>query len=792
MASKKENNSAHKPNFALPSSREVNEHHQAMYNNIIPSEAFGNYRISKTDSGLIYQNKYEQIIYYSASRSLLVDPFITTIVNLDEKLVKKLKRYPISEVRKDFFSLVCFLEEPIIGQITSELMHKIFASTNENILIISPPNAGKTSNVIEYLLENNIPFILFVPLTLQVTEISKKYHQLFKVDSDTELKEIKDALFHKKSIITVYDKADTISSKLKYPIDYVCVVDEYHKLVTDSNYRGKAILGLKNIMYRFIRTIALTGSPYGCIDYRRERLKFKLVRIKPVKNNIESNGINLEKKFHIVKDCGFNNQIISNLFGLLEKFKSNELQVVFANNKETLKKIEKYLIIELGISEKDIVLFTSLTKQHSVQNEIVETGKIPENIRYLLSTSVLATGVNIKAKADKIYILSEPSVVEVYQFINRFRYGVGDVYDLINKSSEQESELKYYKFSEYQARDIDSWEYVAKYLTGLAQYREFPAEKIFGSKKDDEKSLGFLHIQNKNVEIFEELITYMSLRGFFNLSLRNEQVRKLFIAKYIGNQKIVINSISDLVQNGSLPKPVGRDKLKINFEEAARIINQFHDDVFNYLRKDGRYFKYAPYKQNKFVNQHFKKNTNFSNDFLPLNPDAQELSEYFNPYVWYLSVGLDNNLALKLIKHSNCSKLFNNLKYYYYARVYELNIDRVRKDDFEGVNRLEYNLVSKLHSYITDKGTISLTELKRLVRENSKNDFLKYFSKGMISRLDNIYDISTNHKKVNGRFKRNVYHFKKISTIDSLLDKFDVDLTGENLGMLNKAINLVA
>jgi hypothetical protein len=176
---------------------------------------------------------------------------------------------------------------------------------------------------------------------------------------------------------------------------------------------------------------------------------------------------------------------------------------------------------------------------------------------------------------------------------------------------------------------------------------------------------------------------------------------------------------------------------------------------------------------------------------LQLNPDAQELSEYFNPYVWYLSVGLDNNLSLKLINHSNCSELYNNLKYYYYARVYDLNTNGLRKVNFKGVAQLEYKLVSKFHNFITDKGKLSITELKNLVQETSKNDFLKHFSKGIKSRFDKIYDVSTNHKKDNGRPKGNVYNFKKISTIDSLLDKFKVNLTDDDLGMLNRAINLV-
>lgn len=779
MTTKEENISDNKTNLSLPSNRKVNAFHQAM-SNIFTSEVIGNYKLVQIESKLYYLNRYEQIWYDPELKCKVTKPPAKTEYNIDRGLIRKLKKYSILEIREDFFSLSCVIEIDIEEKISPELFENILQEKIENILFISLPNSGKTYNTIIYLKKKKIKFVYLVPLRSQVIQYQKD-HELKSVDKETSEDLIKEYFSQGESIVTVYDQISKVFKAIDYPPDYYLIIDEYHKLVTDSNYRGNAIRSIREVMHRFGRTIGLTATPYGSLDYRDCEKRFKIIKFNSAKKGVRVTN------YIIVTGCHKNrfNIIIEKL---LLKYPSDSLQVIFRNDIEDLNKLEKFIIEELGEKKEDILIFSSETKEDEIQLKIIETRKVPSNIKFLLCTSAFSTGLNIDVEADNIFIGSESSIVEVYQFINRFRNGVNTVYDLIEGSDPDSQGKKFYKFSEYQARILDSWEMLSEQLNGLKLYREFNVNSLFKSSSEKEYVENEIIERNGFAEPFEEYIIFQGLKSYFKMSIKNQEVRKLFLERYLEENKIIIFNIDTLIDLKP-KKNMGKVKdIRQNFSQIVDLIKHYPSQIqFRLNRKN--LIDIKQYKNNRFISNFFKNN-NSSQPVRELSEVSLEiLSEFFGAFKWYLSVGVEKELAIKLINTDKYQGLYYSIKFVYY-----LSLDDQKKQFHEykrigsNLNKHEIKFVQQLNNYLIKQDSVTAQSLKSKFNKISNSVIHDYLKSGYIARLGKIYNLDRIYNNAKSQGEKSGYKFRNIDEVGEILSQFDVKLSNDELKELIRII----
>ncbi|HMN50216.1 MAG TPA: DEAD/DEAH box helicase family protein [Ignavibacteriaceae bacterium] len=779
MTPVKNNSTDDKRNLSIPSTRKQNEFNQAL-SNIYPDEGIcGNYKIIKVGSKLLYQNIYEQLFYDADSKTICSKPPISTSINLDKILIQKLVDYPLSEVINDFFSMSYDYERVIDGKINLELIDTIIKKIKENILLISPPNSGKTFNVIKYLLEKKIKFVLIVPLNSQVWQL-KEDHLLKDVDKDTAELLVKDFINQGESIVTVYDQIPKIFKCISYPPDYYLIIDEYHKMVTDSNYRGNAIRSIREVMHRFGRTIALSASPYGCIDYRNPGERFKIVNLIS-----DAPGVCINE-YKIVTGCQENrfNILIKEL---LIKYQSNSLQIIFRNHINDLEITKKFITEKMHIMEDDVLIFSSETKDDEIQLQIIETGKIPSNIKYLLCTSAISTGLNIYSKADKIYIGSEPSIVEVYQFINRFREGVDTVFDLIEGDPDPQ-EKHFYKFREYQSRSLDSWEFLAEYLMGLKLYRELEPDILFKRRYNVEYKEKEIIEKNGSLEPFEEYIIFRGLKDYFKMSIKNQQVRKLFLKKYLGKNKIIIESIDGIIDlKPILTKRIEHD-FRQNFPKYIDLINHYPSKVQNHLYNKNL-INFREYENNRFIRNFFAHNDRSEKAIGLDDVGPDNLSSFFEPFKWYISLGIEKDLAIKLISIEKCEELYYSLKFIYYLSLKdELKLTNEYKRIGSKLNLNERKFAQQLNEFLNKQNSVTSKNLKSKFNKKSKSVLHNYFKSGYVERLKKVYRNTRVYNNAKKDGHRSGYKFKDILKLNEVVSQFGVNLLAEELKELTEII----
>ena len=301
-------------------------------------------------------------------------------------------------------------------QINNDIL-KDLCINNDNMLMIAQAGSGKTYSTIEVakqLIKEDrfLKVILAVPTTEQAKQISKDktYNIPYYVGETKQAHELE-----KNICVCVYDSLDKVFtltdwSKSK---DTLLIVDEAHKLVTDINYRSKAIKPLFEIAQE-TRTIYMTATP------------------KPIENfefNKVIEFIDLEKTNNY-KECYLYNykegeqkellRVLNTVFKS-SKFKDYPI-LIFNDGKEENKKTEKTL--KKAFKNLKIAQLNADTKQ-AKEMQAIKDKSILEGADIYLATAILEQGTNINNNAPilVIYLMDSknPSYTKLLQSVARPR-----------------------------------------------------------------------------------------------------------------------------------------------------------------------------------------------------------------------------------------------------------------------------------------------------------------------------------------------------------------------------------
>jgi len=321
---------------------------------------------------------------------------------------------------------------------------KTLIQRKQRLLIDSPTGSRKTSSFMaafKELANIDYHFYIFAAPTIPLTEQVAKDHGVPCITGG--MKNLRNDVTNKavrgeRIFVTTYDKtaelihylSDGISYGKDKPPEFTIVIDEVHKFTEAYNYRFAAIDQLEQLTNMATSVIGLSGTPEDilkdnfdvlikietgnkkspCLDYRVFTYSTKTgeKRTKKTGKVEEETNKNLADVMLL--------QVIK---GLLKQTKV----LVFINNKERIQTISKLLKKE----NVNTQVVTSDTKQSSTYLNIVESGKINDEVQVVLSTAVLADGISINNSlnwscvvvADKASPIFNPSTIK--QISNRFR-----------------------------------------------------------------------------------------------------------------------------------------------------------------------------------------------------------------------------------------------------------------------------------------------------------------------------------------------------------------------------------
>ena len=302
----------------------------------------------------------------------------------------------------------------------------------QNVILISPPGSGKTDKVKEFLKEIKQKFIFLVPLRLQVEQMGIDT-DLFTIKGGDKVN-LSKVLKEQSFIVTTYEYFMILDKEISNKRDYYLVVDEYHKLVSDSDYRTESLDYISNRLFDYARFIGLTGTPYGCINKSLKNNNVGLIKVE-LQNKFDL----IKGNYNLIRYKRFDNEGQSDaefFYGYIKENLSDGINIVFANNKKLLRKIKNQLLAENIIDVGEYIMLSADEKHNPEVIRMIRTREIPSNKKIVFSTSVISTGINLDgANFENVFICKEYNMIELIQFIYRFREGIVNVHDLIPKNS---------------------------------------------------------------------------------------------------------------------------------------------------------------------------------------------------------------------------------------------------------------------------------------------------------------------------------------------------------------------
>lgn len=128
------------------------------------------------------------------------------------------------------------------------LMEDIDFSKPFKIMVDAPTGSGKTHYIINYLKDNNIPFVFLVDTLLLMNQISKTYG----IDSYSAANRQN---YNKSMLVTVYNHIESLYK------NRVVIIDEAHSMVADYGYKKSVIDNLLLFGTESKQVILMSGTP---------------------------------------------------------------------------------------------------------------------------------------------------------------------------------------------------------------------------------------------------------------------------------------------------------------------------------------------------------------------------------------------------------------------------------------------------------------------------------------------------------------------------------------------------
>lgn len=267
---------------------------------------------------------------------------------------------------------------------------------NKRILVDSPTGSGKTTsflNAFKELESNENHFYIFTTPTIALTLQNAGKHRLMSIKGQT--KNLYQMIYQyvksgKRIFISTYDMTPVlieILRSIEQHITFTLVVDELHKFITDYDlsYRYEAIKNLYETSKQAKSFIGLSGT----IDeiYKNEfESVIKIDNGNPASPCQEIAVYTYEKKENALVE----------LVQLIEVWSTRRKLLIYIQSKKKIEQLKKIL------QRKKIKVraINANSKSNSTYKQIVDSETIDSDVQVVLTTSVIADGVNIQNELD--------------------------------------------------------------------------------------------------------------------------------------------------------------------------------------------------------------------------------------------------------------------------------------------------------------------------------------------------------------------------------------------------------
>lgn len=279
--------------------------------------------------------------------------------------------------------------------IPTEIAKSILTS-EKRILVDSPTGSGKTTAFLNAFKELESPkahFFIFAMPTIALTLQNAHKHKIHAIKGQT--KNLFRSIFRSvkngsRSFISTYDMVPALIDFLQTiekNITFTLVVDEFHKFVIDydMNYRHEAIRNLYNISKQAQNFVGLSGT----IDDIYKNEFDKVMRIEngqPASPCQEFAVYTYQKR----------KNALAELSQLIETWTKERKLLIYI---QSIKKINqlKYILQRKRIKVRTI---NANSKSNRTYKQLIEHETIDDDVQVVLTTSVIADGVNIQNDVD--------------------------------------------------------------------------------------------------------------------------------------------------------------------------------------------------------------------------------------------------------------------------------------------------------------------------------------------------------------------------------------------------------
>ncbi|PAV29258.1 hypothetical protein CIL05_12745 [Virgibacillus profundi] len=390
---------------------------------------------------------------------------------------------------------------------------------NEKLLVDSPTGSGKTTAFInamkelaaEDVSESNF-FILAVPTIALVDQLAKKHNLLPVKSGDRTMFKSKGTLHNytekgNRVVVSTYDMTSRIVKFLRNEYNHFrfsITVDEIHKFVTDYNkgYRYLAVRSLEGVSKEFevVSYIGLSGTP----DEVYKNQFDKVIEFK--KNNQASPA----KSFRVFTYKDRKNEM-PYLIQLIKAYVllADARLLVFIQSKKAIKEIESVL----NKNKIKAVSLTSDNKDKGMYKQLVEQETVNEDVQVILSTTVIADGINILNDSPNWGVITVATntsdlfnISTIRQMSNRFRrpYLFHGIYTQESKSEEKAKKSYFlegafsYRLKRSEELVKETKEFISespeKFLEGIIE-----KERGVFLKEETDLQIDYTHVRHKTV-----------------------------------------------------------------------------------------------------------------------------------------------------------------------------------------------------------------------------------------------------------------------------------------------------
>ncbi|MGD1007309.1 MAG: DEAD/DEAH box helicase [Ignavibacteriaceae bacterium] len=635
---------------------------------------------------------------------------------------------------------------------------KLILDLKYNNVIYANTGTGKTTSVLNVLVDNSINFIVAVPLRILAKQISAE-HKSIELAIDISDKEIFSKLNDRKPIVTTYERFNSFSKYFAERCDWIVVVDEFHKLVSDSSYRNESARIVNDIIYEYRKFIGLTGTPHGCMPMKSD----PIAPIKISKINC-LDDFQKVKDYHIIK---FNETKSS-----IEDFKtfvSNNIcdgvTGILLNNGTQIDYLAQSLN-ELNLDSTEIIPVYKEIVTPDYMDELVEewSKKVLKSRRLIIiATSLISTGISIRFECEiNIFIYNESNIIEVTQFINRFRYGVKTVYDFISKESNPKVLFNFNYEVAFQLNTAQNIKRISDQIEAYANVKVFEPS-LKGKKKNyEEPKEGYLYNNQKEIKVNYTLIQWAVLNEYHSIIKSNPKKRKAYL-KFCKFRFVDIINYQDLFRNH-----IQTNLEKNNYQKLPDVISENDskkhiENILYQLLKDESPLVLKVFLTTNKLTSSFKDSRIKS--IIPDSVDENKVTKYRNiilnrssseiilTFIYLYKIGFEENACLQLCQNTAAVLLRSVFELFIYSNLVYKRLKLQTQNKEQALFFKTAQIILKVLPGFKDDYYSSREYKIKLIEANLPDHHRKYFASGPMVKLKKVFNFSYSGKT--GSYKYN-------------------------------------